>query len=120
MEFFTTGSGYTNKNKFIIVKEMQYYYRFQFNIVIYQCLYYCSLTSFWSETFLNCYFRKSFTTALFCLDLILFSFYLIDLDPAKHRIIDRNKENIIFLLIQELIILYSCFRFSAICFTSSV
>ena len=34
MEFFTTGSGYTNKNKFIIVKEIQYYYRFQFSIVI--------------------------------------------------------------------------------------
>ena len=48
----------------------------------------------------------------------MFSFSFIDLDPLKHRPIDRNKENIIFLLIQELIIRYGCFRFSTIYFAS--
>ena len=39
----------------------------------------------------------------------MFSFSLIDLDPLKQRPIDRNKENTIFLLIQELMILYAAF-----------
>ena len=63
--------------------------------------------------------RKSFTNncIVFC-RLQMFSFSLIDLDSFKHRPIDRNKENIIFLLMQELIILYGCFHFSAICSSS--
>ena len=39
----------------------------------------------------------------------MFSFSLIDLDPLKQRPIDRNKENTIFLWIQELMILYAAF-----------
>ena len=56
---YTIGSGYTNKNKFILVKESLKVSIQQ--LVFYQCLYYYPLTSFWSETFSKCYFRKSFT-----------------------------------------------------------
>ena len=39
----------------------------------------------------------------------MFLFSFIDLNPYKHRPIDRNKENIIFILIQELIMRMAAF-----------
>ena len=39
----------------------------------------------------------------------MFLFSFIDLNPYKHRPIDRKKENIIFILIQELIMCMAAF-----------
>ena len=109
---YLIGSVYTNKNKFIIVKETLI--SFNSKIVILPVLILLLLTRFWSEIILNIFVSPSLTTASFSIDFTMFLFSLIYLDPLKHRPIDRNKENIIFRLIQELVILYGCFRFSAI------
>ena len=106
---YTIGSVYTNKNKFLIVKETLISFNSTIGILPVLILLHFNQVLVW-----NIFVSVSLTTASFSIGFTMFLFSLIDRDPLKHRPIDRSKENIIFLLIQELIILYGCFRFSTI------
>ena len=79
---------YTSKNKFVIETLIS----FNSTIGILPMLILLLFNKLLSETFLKCYFRKSFTNncIVFYRLLTMFAFSLIDRDPLKHRPIDRG------------------------------